>query len=157
MELLIIRHGTAEPHGHPEGDAGRALVEKGREQARKAGRFIRRNGLLPELVLTSPVLRAHQTAEEFCAAAGIDPPVVQAWLACGMAPETAAAELAAYQSFGCVAIVGHEPDLSDLAGWLLDTGPGRVELKKGALACVRLGAPGRHGQLRFLVPPKLIH
>jgi phosphohistidine phosphatase len=157
MELLIIRHGTAEPHGHPGGDGERALVEKGREQARKAGRCMRRLGLLPELVLTSPLLRARQTAEEFCSAAGIDPPVVQGWLACGMDPETATGELAAYQNCECVAVVGHEPDLSELVGALIGANAGRVRMKKGAVACVRLGSLARHGELQFLLPPKLVH
>jgi phosphohistidine phosphatase len=154
MELLIIRHGTAEPHGHPGGDGERALVDKGREQARGVGRFLKRVGCLPEVVLTSPLVRARQTADGLCAAAGIAAPVVQPWLACGMSPATAMDELDAYASFDCVAMVGHEPDLSELAGWLLGADAGRVRMKKGAVACISLRLPSRRGELQFLLPPK---
>ena len=63
MELLLIRHGKAEAHGHPQGDGARALVEKGHRQARLAGEFLVKHGLVPELVLSSPLVRARETAE----------------------------------------------------------------------------------------------
>ena len=65
MEIILLRHGKAEPHGHPQGDAARALVPKGEEQSRRAGDFLRAAGILPEIVLTSPLVRAKQTAEHF--------------------------------------------------------------------------------------------
>jgi phosphohistidine phosphatase len=154
MELLVIRHGTAEPHGHPRGDAARALVEKGWEQSRSAGRFMQRIGRLPELVLTSPRVRARETAEGFCEAAGIDAPIEAPWLSCGCDPETAVEELRSYPEFDRVAVVGHEPDLSELLAYLIGAGSGRVRMKKGAVACVRLSFGMRSGELQFLLPPK---
>jgi phosphohistidine phosphatase len=153
MELLLLRHGKAEPHGHPQGDAARALVTKGHAQAKRAANLLKTADRLPHIVLTSPLDRARQTAETFCSTAGLAPPLVQDWLASGMHPETAIRELAAFGDFGRVCIVGHEPDFSELAGQLL--GGGRIEIKKGAVACFELNPSARRATLTFLVPPGL--
>ena len=155
MELIILRHGKAEDH-HPSGDAGRELLEKGRIQSRDAGHLLRSSGMLPELVLCSPLARARQTAEEFCAAAGLPAPTVVPWLAAGMHPDTALNELTAYREFGRVAVIGHEPDLSELIQWLLGARGNAIEMKKGSLACVRVHPPSKHGTLIFLAPPAIV-
>ncbi len=154
MELILLRHGKAE-NSHPDGDFSRALVDKGRDQARRAARLLKSAGLLPEIVLTSPLVRARQTADEFCQTANIPGAVIQGWLASGMSPKTAMAELAAFRDFKRVAIVGHEPDFSTLAEWILGVTGGGVEIKKGAIACLRITPPARFGNLLYLVPPKL--
>jgi phosphohistidine phosphatase len=154
MDLILLRHGKAE-NFNPQGDGARPLVEKGREQARRAAKTLKRANLLPEIVLTSPLLRARQTAEEFCVAAGIPGAVIQSWLACGMNPEEALGELSTFHDFKRVAIVGHEPDLSGLIEWILGAAGGGVEVKKGAIACLRIAPPSRHGLLVYLCPPKL--
>lgn len=154
MDLILLRHGKAEDF-HPEGDAARELVEKGREQSRKAARLLKGAGKLPEIVLTSPLARARQTAEEFCQTAGMPGPLVQGWLACGMDPATAMQELAGFNEFQRVAIVGHEPDLSEFIARCLGCPSGSVKMKKGALACLRINPPARSGTLLFLIPPKL--
>lgn len=154
MELILLRHGKAEDN-QPQGDRARALVEKGRKQSRRAGQILKSLGLAPEIVLTSPLVRARQTAEEFCRAAEIPGPVVQSWLACGCSPETALAELAAFHDFNRVAIVGHEPDLSRIIQWCIGAYGAAIHMKKGALACLRIDPPSRYGTLIYLVPPKL--
>jgi phosphohistidine phosphatase len=153
MDLLLLRHGKAEDT-HPNGDAARELVKKGREQARRAGTLLRGTKWRPQIVLTSPLVRARQTADEFCEAAALPGAVIQGWLACGMSPERALQELAGFSEFQRVAIVGHEPDFSNLIEWLLGTATGGVEVKKGALACLAINPPSRGGMLRFLIPPK---
>jgi phosphohistidine phosphatase len=153
MELILLRHGKAE-ESHPSGDAARELVKKGRDQARRAGSLLRDTKWSPQIVLTSPLVRARQTADEFCAAAGVPGAVIQGWLACGMQPERALQELAGFSEFQRVAIVGHEPDFSNLAEWLLGTTNGAIEVKKGALACITIQPPAQRGLLRFLIPPK---
>lgn len=154
MNLILLRHGKAEDIS-PDGDFSRALVEKGREQSRRAARQLAGAGALPDIVLTSPLLRARQTADEFCQAAGIPGPVIQGWLASGMHPDVALAELAAFKDFKRVAIVGHEPDFSSLISWVLGARGGSIEMKKGAIACLRISPPARNGVLAFLIPPKL--
>jgi len=154
MDLILLRHGKAE-NFNPAGDFQRALVEKGREQARRAARTLKTAGLLPDIVLTSPLIRARQTSDEFCQTADMPGAVIQGWLASGMAPETAMAELAAFRDFKRVAIVGHEPDFSVLVEWILGVTGGGVEVKKGAIACLRITPPSRFGNLAYLIPPKL--
>ncbi|MBK1883999.1 phosphohistidine phosphatase SixA [Luteolibacter pohnpeiensis] len=154
MELIILRHGKAEAHGHPLGDGARELIDRGRKQARHAGNLLKKAGMVPDLVLTSPLVRTRQTAEEFCKAAEIDEALVQPWLACGMQPERAMSELAGFSEFQRVAIVGHEPDLSELIRWLLGAS-GLIEFKTGTLACLEIHPPSRAGTLLYMVPPKL--
>ncbi len=154
MDLILLRHGKAEDF-NKEGDAARELVPKGREQARRAARLLKAADRLPEIVLTSPLIRARQTADEFCETAGMPGAVIQGWLACGMAPERALEELAGFGEFKRIAIVGHEPDFSILVDWLLGVTAGGVEVKKGSIACLRINPPSRHSLLKFLIPPKL--
>ena len=154
MELLVIRHAKAEEHGHPGGDAARALVAKGRKQAERLGAFLLRIGRVPDITLTSPLVRARQTAEILCTAAAAAEPVVQPWLACGMDPDTARRELTAFTSFARIAIVGHEPDLSLLLIALLGADAGTIEVKKASVTALEID--GRRARLLFHVPPALI-
>lgn len=154
MELLLLRHGQAEDT-HREGDFMRVLTEKGFRQARLAAQILKATGALPDIVLTSPLVRARQTAEAFCEAAEMPGTIIQGWLACGMVPETAITELSAFRDFERVLLVGHEPDFSMLVESILGCSAGGVEFKKGALACLSVAPPARHGMLRFLIPPKL--
>jgi phosphohistidine phosphatase len=154
MELVLLRHGKAE-NFNVDGDFSRNLLEKGREQSRRAARILKGAGLLPEIVLTSPLIRARQTADEFCQTAGMPGAAIQGWLASGMSPETAMAELSAFRDFKRVAIVGHEPDFSILVEWVLGVTGGGVEFKKGAIACLRVAPPARYGNLLYLFPQKI--
>jgi len=155
MDLLVLRHGKAEDL-NPEGDFARVLVEKGRQQAEAVARVLERVGRLPQLVLTSPRVRARQTAERFCDVAGMEGPLSQRWLDCGMGAEDALRELLAFVDYERVMIVGHEPDLSDLVEFLLGCGAGSVEVKKGAVVGLTVHPPSWRASLRFLVPPKLL-
>lgn len=154
MDLILLRHGRAEDL-NAGGDSARELVGKGREQARRAAKLLKHAKKLPEIVLTSPLVRARQTADEFCEEGGVPGAVIQGWLACGMDPQTALRELVGFQEFETVAIVGHEPDFSGLIECVLGVSGGYVKMKKGAIACLRINPPARHGTLLFLIPPKL--
>ncbi len=154
MDLILLRHGKAADNS-ASGDFGRELVARGREQARRAAEILKSAERLPDIVLTSPLIRARQTADEFCTAAGIPGPVIQGWLACGMRPEVSIGELSAFRDFRCVMLVGHEPDFSGFVEWLLGTTAGSVEMKKGALCGLRINPPEQRGTLRYLIPPKL--
>lgn len=154
MELILLRHGKAEDF-HKGGDFERALVEKGIRQSQRAGRLLAALDRLPEVVLTSPRIRAKQTAEHFCEAAGMPGPVSQPWIDCGMRPEEALKELRAFVEFGRVMLVGHEPDFSGLVEWVLGAN-GSVEVKKGSLIGLIVSPPARDGRLLFNVPPKMM-
>lgn len=156
MNLFLLRHGSAEARNanHPD-DAARALLEKGHEQARNAARILTSAKMLPDIVLSSPLVRARETAESFTQAASMPGPVIQSWLACGMSPETALSELLGFLDFKSVMIVGHEPDFSQFIQYLLGSNADSVEIRKGSLTCVEVFPPSKTATLRFLMPFKL--
>ena len=109
MRLLIVRHAEAAP-GKP--DALRPLTPEGREQARALGERLRARNLLPDAVLTSPLLRARETAE----ALELGTPEVDERLAPGATAEDVRAVAAGRG--GTVLVVGHQPDCGRVAAVL---------------------------------------
>ena len=152
MNLLLIRHATARALELPDGDFVRHLGEKGREQGRRVGRFLKKHELIPDIVLTSPVIRAKETAK-FLAEEGCPKPIIKPWLECGMRPEQALEELKAYQEFSRVAIVGHEPDFSALVENIIGATSYSIKVKKTSLISIELG---RNPQLHFSIPCKFL-
>ena len=150
-QLWVLRHAEAEPHGARK-DAERELTDRGERQARAAGIALGRLDVRFEAVLFSPKVRAHQTAELAAAEwseqqRGLlqsHPP-----LAGDFDARDALAALTEVDADGRLLIVGHEPDLSRTVAEL--TG-GRIDLKKGGLAVVRLEGVG--GELVALLRPR---
>ena len=152
MELYFLRHGIAADAG-PEGsgDAGRPLTTEGIEKMKEEARGLRRLGVRPDIVLSSPLVRARQTAEIVRHALGLESRLVDA-LAPGCDVARLRDVLGEYRSAERVMVVGHEPDFSSLIGAL--TGGGRVQLKKGGLARVDLETVDEGtGALIWLLPP----
>ncbi len=114
MRLVIVRHAEAAP-GTP--DELRALTPAGREQARALGRRLRDEGLEPDAVLASPLLRARETA----AALGLGEPEIDERLAPGATP--ADIRDAAAERGETVVVVGHQPDCGAAAATLSGGGP----------------------------------
>ena len=156
MRLYLLRHATAEDHGIRP-DAERALVDKGWKQTRRVAAFCRAHDIRPSLVLTSPLVRARETAEGFCGGLGLPPPIVVPWLGLGRAAREAPEELHAYRDHDSVCLVGHEPDFSMLAAGLLGLSAGRVRVSKASLLAMEMTspAPGR-ATLLFFLPNKLM-
>lgn len=153
MKLIIMRHGKAED-SHPDGDHARQLTPKGHRQAELQARRLAKTGQLPNLILSSPLVRARETAETFARTAAISGPMIQTWLACGMRPQSAIDELAAYKEFGSVCIVGHEPDLSSLIAYLTGSSASSIQMKKGGIAILTANPPAKRATLEVLLPPK---
>jgi phosphohistidine phosphatase len=109
VRVFLVRHAEAEP-GEP--DDLRTLTSYGRSQARELGtRFVRR-GIRPDAVLSSPLLRARETAEGIAAAVGLDP-VPDERLAPGATVEDVRAVVAGRGEI--VVVVGHQPDCGLIA------------------------------------------
>ena len=150
-QLWLLRHAEAEPHGSRE-DSARRLTERGEQQARAAGAAIARMGARFDAVLYSPKVRAAQTAEMAAESwqesdrerLELYPP-----LAGGFGAAQALDAIAGLGPEAKMLLVGHEPDLSIVAGEL--TG-GRVDLKKGGLAVLRLDGPS--AELAVLMRPR---
>ena len=109
-------------------------------------------------MLSSPLVRARQTAEHFLSEQPIGSPEIAAFLASGMGPETAVSELKAYAKFESVMIVGHEPDFSVLLAHLIGLPDNsNVVIRKGSLTLLdvpvlRAGA----ASLEFSLPCRLM-
>jgi phosphohistidine phosphatase len=127
VRLVLIRHAEAAP-GSP--DELRKLTEAGRTQARALGERLRGEGIRPDAVLSSPLLRAVQTAE----ALGFGAPEADDRLAPGM---TAAAVRAVVEERGgTIVVVGHQPDCSRIAAAL--TGGEEPPFPPGGVAVIDL-------------------
>ena len=152
-QLWLLRHAEAEPHG-TRVDSQRRLTERGEAQARAAGVALARLGASFDEVLFSPKVRAHQTAELAAAAWSEEQRgrlSAHAPLAGGFDAADARTALAGIGEDGRLLLVGHEPDLSRLAG---DLAGGVIDLKKGGLAVLRL--EGASGELVVLLRPREI-
>jgi phosphohistidine phosphatase len=150
-QLWVLRHAEAEPHG-TRLDSDRRLTERGEEQARAAGVALARLDPGFEVVLFSPKLRARQTAELAAAEWGKGGRALlreHEALAGGFDAEQALEAVRSLDADGRLLLVGHEPDLSSIVA---DLTGGRIDLKKGGLAAVRLEGVG--GELAVLMRPR---
>jgi phosphohistidine phosphatase len=150
-QLWLLRHAEAEPHG-TRADAQRRLTARGRRQARTAGLALTQMGASFELIMFSPKVRAAETAK--LAAEGWSDRArsrmaEHAPLAGGFDARQALEASAGTGEDGRLLLVGHEPDLSRIVGEI--TG-GRIDMKKGGVAAVRLEAGG--GELVALLRPR---
>jgi phosphohistidine phosphatase len=154
MLLYLLRHAEAEPPRSE--DFSRPLTPRGEGQARRVGAFLAARP--PELILSSPVVRASRTASLVARELGAPPPRQEAWLACGMTPGAALRGLAPHAHLPSVLLVGHQPDLGQLLAFLLGMDAGaRMEFSKATLAGISLGTLGEGaGLLRFLIPETLL-
>lgn len=155
MTIGFLRHGEAEDGSGSDFD--RKLTPKGLEQAERAGKFCLRNGLVPDLVITSPVVRAKQTAGIFAKQTGCDL-VEEHWLACGMSPQECLRQMAAFLHKDFVLLVGHEPDFSSTISFLAGVADSSaLRIRKASLTVLDLGeAKAGCGQLQFLIPARLM-
>jgi phosphohistidine phosphatase len=156
MMVFFLRHAEADPDR--SSDFERKLTPKGMEQAEKAGKFCARNGLTPDIILTSPVVRAEETARIAAKKLGNVELVREDAIACGMTKEQCLELLRGYQEFATVMLVGHEPDFSEtIAGLIGLPDSDRLQIRKSSLTAVdisnfKTGA----GTLEFLVPSRLM-
>lgn len=156
MVVYFLRHAEAE--SGTGSDAKRKLTTKGLEQAEKVGRFLVTYGLLPEAILTSPLVRAKQTAKLVAKKLGRVGMIEAPWLACGMSPDTCLEGLRPYAELGSLVLVGHEPDFSrTIAAFLGEIPPGAIHVRKASLTAIDLRElkPGG-GCLQFLIPSRLM-
>jgi phosphohistidine phosphatase len=141
MNLYIMRHAEAEAEAENGSDEARRLTARGREHTHDAAGGLRALGLRFDAILTSPLLRAAETAElvadEY---ASNPPPQILPALSPGIPPREAVGALNPFARHSKVLMVGHEPQLSKLLALLLTSnGAFTVRLKKGA--CVALELP----------------
>ena len=130
MELLIVRHAEAAP-GEP--DELRPLTPDGRDQARALGARLREEGVRPDAILTSPLLRARETGKLIGRELGLEP-LADERLAPGA--DAAGVSAAAGEHGGTLLVVGHQPDCSQIAAAL--TGGPEPDFRPAGLFAVTL-------------------
>lgn len=140
MDLYLIRHAEAVQLGDGKvtDDAERPLTAEGEDQARHLASGLQRKGVRFTKVLTSPLVRAHQTAEQMVKNWGNPAPEVV--LCDELEPGSRARKLAkALRDLedSSVALVGHQPDLGDWCAWLIGSRKAHIDLAKAGVAYVK--------------------
>ena len=156
IELHFLRHAHAgDPEAWTGDDAARPLSDKGEKQAERLGTFLAGVGFKPDVIVSSPKLRAAQTAEIVAKHLGIQISFDDR-LAGAFEVEILETLLRDAGDPVRPVVVGHDPDFSDVLAEL--TGASQLPMPKGALARVDIERPLRAGggTLHWLVPPDLL-
>ncbi len=157
MEIYFLRHGLAGSRAEWDGpDSERPLTDQGKRRMRREAATLANLGLCPQVILTSPLVRAEQTAEIVAEALKMAGRTVRdERLSPGFQVDDLRGILADTADVGSLLLVGHEPDLSEAVSVLV--GGCRLVLKKGALARVDAGDRSlADAELVWLLPPSLL-
>jgi phosphohistidine phosphatase len=158
-ELYVVRHAIAAERGEqwPD-DSKRPLTDRGISRFKEGVAGLRRLGVVVDEVLTSPLVRAKQTADLLAAGLEGGPPVkLCEALEPGHTPAATLAQVARQAKHQRIALVGHEPDLGELAAHLV--GSRRpLAFKKGGACRIDLDqlTPNRPGSLVWFLTPKVM-
>jgi phosphohistidine phosphatase len=158
MDLYILRHGIAEPRGGSKPDPERALTDDGRRKLRLVLERARAAKVAPSLILSSPYVRAMQTAEIAAGVLKYRGEIVQTKaLLPNARVERLWAEIRSHGDERAILVAGHEPHLSRAVAYLLGVPELRLNLKKGALVHIAFESPDEqpHGVLSWILTPKL--
>jgi phosphohistidine phosphatase len=157
MRCYFLRHGLAvDPEQWEGDDADRPLTAEGKERMAREARTIAALSLELDAILTSPLLRAKQTAGIVADKMKIRSRLVEDRRLGFAFGARALAEIFRERSAAsAIMLVGHEPSMSRTIGEVI--GGARVDFKKGSLACVSFDEPSAlAGELVWLVPPKVL-
>ncbi len=160
MNLYIIRHAIAEEEDPSGDDSQRALTDKGSRKMRQIAKGLRILGVEFDAILSSPYLRAQETAEILGDVFKMKKQIAFSDNLVPMGdPDLLIAEINEKYSVDSLAIIGHEPYLTTLISLLIGQGsPVDVELKKGGVC--RLSADdlhhSHHATLEWLLTPGVL-
>jgi phosphohistidine phosphatase len=161
MQLYIVRHGVAIDREDPKcpPDPERFLTEEGIEKTKQVARGVAEVGAVPDLMLSSPYVRAMQTAEIFASALEFSKQRIRKTdlLLPGAEPLQLFRELSKDKDVSVVFVFGHAPQLDDLLATAIGSKHHITSLKKAGVALVelkRLVPPS--GQVIWLATPKLL-
>ena len=159
LELYLIRHGVAAERGpeYPD-DSKRPLTSTGIARLRKEAKALAALGVDFDHIITSPLVRTRQTADVFAQAMPAQPSVSNSdALAPAGTPTAVFQELAKHMRKARIALVGHEPNIGELAARLIGSRT-PIEFKKGAICRIdfEVFPPKGQGQLRWFMSPKML-
>jgi len=158
MDLYLIRHAEAVPREDENyQDEERPLTEDGRSQARALAKALVARGIQFDAVIASPLIRARQTAEEMLQ--NMHGPLAELEFCNHLKPGGKFRKLTRFLvglNGESIALIGHEPDMSECVGRLIGAKKVQLDLAKGGMALVRCdGVPGKgHGCLAWLLTPE---
>ena len=162
MDIYIIRHAIAVDEGTPgyEDDSQRPLTDKGRKKMRQIAKGLRSLGVEFDLILSSPYVRARETAAVVADVFKMNKKVAFTDNLIPMGePELLIAELNEKDSMRSIALIGHEPHLSNLVGLLTTEGKQLdVKLKKGGVCLLSADDlhQGHRATLEWLLTPGIL-
>lgn len=162
MELYVIRHAIAEPLGtaHEFSDENRSLTDEGRSRMREVVKGLKKLGIQLDLILTSPLVRAVETAEILAGSLGLNKKEIHhtAALSPGAVVEQLFAEIKKKAGAESIAVVGHQPDLGQLISRIVQSDGSvlSIQLKKGGICCINVSetVPTLRGELMWFLTPK---
>jgi phosphohistidine phosphatase len=158
MQIYLLRHGIAEDGKPGRPDSERALTEEGRDKLRRVLTRARSAGVEPTVILTSPYKRALETAEAAAAELGYKGKIVRvnALVPEGM-PAEVWEEIRARRGEDALLLASHEPLMSSMAAFLLESPSLQVDMKKAAIVRVDCDSAGTHprGVLKWMLTPAL--
>jgi phosphohistidine phosphatase len=161
MELYVLRHAIAlsAAEAGVSQDSERPLSQEGRDKMKQIARAMKTIGMDLDLILSSPYIRARDTAKIAHDEMQQDPDLeFTDALGSGQDPKHIVAELKKrFPKSERIMVVGHEPDLSNLIGKICSLGRVRLEMKKAGLAKITITdlQPELKGTLEWLLPPKV--
>ena len=149
MQLYFLRHGEADWPGWTKPDDERPLTDFGKKEVRQVAKFLNRLKVKPDLIVTSPLPRALQTAE--VAVEQLKTKLRQdEALEPGFGISELRTVLKRHRS-KVLMLVGHEPDFSSVISALTGTS---LKLSKAGVALVDIDSEAQEGRLLWLFPPK---
>lgn len=160
--LYLMRHGIAAERFEPgiHSDADRPLTDRGRRRVRLVAQAMQSMDVQPGLVISSPYVRAKQTAEIVCEVLGIEALEFDDRLTPMADPHAVRDLLIEHHHHGeDVLFTGHQPHMSSTLSYLLSGGMGvALEMRKAGLACLRFPGFSQHppAQLDWLLTPRWI-
>ena len=156
MRIYLLRHGIAED-GIGKPDSERALTAEGKKKLHEVIKTLRYAGVTPALVISSPYLRAQETAQIAIEDFGYEGQLeTSAALTPDSNPRDAWDEVKTRKAEPEILLVGHEPLFSSLTAFLLNSPNLRVDFKKGGVVAIdMMGFTAQpHGVLRWYLTPK---
>ena len=156
MTVYFLRHGIAERQS-PGGDRARTLTDDGKAELRRVFVFARRAIEKPELVLSSPYVRATETAELAAQELDLDASLC---LADALVPDSSPANLwneVRAHAVDSILVVSHEPLLSATVAWVLGSSKEIVHFPPAGLVAIEFASTGATpvGMLRWMITPEL--
>ena len=159
MKLYLMRHGPAEDHADSGMDSDRSLTTSGRDRVRGVAKLLLELDEQPLQIVTSPLVRAVQTAEIVALVTKLGDRDGNVEVRRELSPGGGggAGLVASLATAGSkrVMLVGHEPDLSELASALMPKGPPQM-FEKATIVGLYVGPNGDHSRLRFVLDPRAL-